>query len=1290
MSSLGRVCSAQSPDSNVSALNADTGTTGHFLCLSDAHRITNLKPTVHPREVVLADGSIIRSTHTGRLHLPSLPSSAQQCDVFPRWGGPLLSIGVLCDHGCSATFDADRVTISDQQGHVFLTGQRDPVTRLWMVPFPSPQAFSNAVVTEASGTQAEIVQFYSATMGNPTDATLCKALSTLGLELPGLTDALVRKFPPNSVATSKGHMRQAQHGRRSTKPADLSACNTEADLYPTPVPRSSPVASVYVSEIIRYSDLTGKFPVRGASGAQYLLIMSCLNYIHLETMPNREAVSHVAAYQRGHAFFSSHGIVPHFERMDNENAGGIKGFCDKVSPRIIQQLVPPNDHQGNKAERDIQTTKNHLIASLCSVDPAFPMEAWEYTVPQIEATLNLLRGSAFCPHVSAYHALRGPFHFSQTPMAPLGMKIVSFEAPRKRKTFAPHGVDGFYVHPAFQHYRCYSVYIPSTQKVRVTGQLSWHPPSCYRLPGAAPYDAVLGCLNGLRAAILQLTQTHPDLHVRGQPLSLSVPALTQGLDLLTSVFQPQDDDPLPLSSPTLPAPAITTASPRVVLAAPPQGVPTVSSPLAPAVSPRVLSYGSPLAPAASPRVPSYAVVRFAPTPRPDISLPPTPVASAPPICPVSDVPPTQLVFTDEPPLPLSPVVPPGFDVLPTPVLPAETPTLPDSPPTVAEPRRYPERARQPNRHLDGYVHSVSDRAHSRRRLRHSFATCERHYSASVQQVDAFAMDANNKPLTYRTAVRGPDALAWRQAEHEEFIRLIEHTKTMSFIDPGSKPSARTCSYYNPQVKLKMKAGQRVYRVRGTYGGNITDYAGLRSSGTADLQTVKLLLNAAVSEGAQIASGDAHDFYLATDLERPEYMWVGRDQIPSATLARYRDAIVWRDNRCMVRCDKGIYGLPQAGRLAHDLAITVLAKHGYTQCPNTPCLFRHTTRNIYFTLVVDDFLIKYTDKADVDHLCAALSDKWDFAVDWSASTYLGMRIDYNRDAPYVALSMPGYVEAALRRFRIERASKPTHSPLICEPIRYGAHVEGVTEDISAPLAAAQVKFIQEVIGVFLYYARTVDPTMLAPLNKLASRQAHPTEHLLREVHHFLQYAATWPSAQLVFVPSDMRLAIWSDASYLSETDSRSRAGGHHSMTSRGDFTKAPLNGAVDAISTILPTVVSAASEAEVGALFLNAQAAASTRATLLDLGYPQAATPIITDNTTAAGFANNSIRLKRSKAMDMRYNWIRDRTAHGEYTVTWAPGPDNLADYFTKAHPAHVYRDRRHHYVRDPAPPSIQP
>jgi len=162
---------------------------------------------------------------------------------------------------------------------------------------------------------------------------------------------------------------------------------------------------------------------------------------------------------------------------------------------------------------------------------------------------------------------------------------------------------------------------------------------------------------------------------------------------------------------------------------------------------------------------------------------------------------------------------------------------------------------------------------------------------------------------------------------------------------------------------------------------------------------------------------------------------------------------------------------------------------------------------------------------------------------------------------------------------------------------------------------------------------------------------------------------------------MHLVHLSDTSYLPKSNSRSRAGGHHYLTAKGDPKTAPVNATIDTISTIIPTVVSAASETEY-AVFLNGQAAVSTRHTLEDLGYPQLTTPIITDNTTAYEIANHTVRLKRSKAIDMRYNWIRDRVTNGEHTVLWGPENFNLADYFTKTHPPLHYQTMRSTFVQD--------
>jgi hypothetical protein len=63
----------------------------------------------------------------------------------------------------------------------------------------------------------------------------------------------------------------------------------------------------------------------------------------------------------------------------------------------------------------------------------------------------------------------------------------------------------------------------------------------------------------------------------------------------------------------------------------------------------------------------------------------------------------------------------------------------------------------------------------------------------------------------------------------------------------------------------------------------------------------------------------------------------------------------------------MYGLPQAGRLSQIRLIQHPARHGYHQCPNTPCLFRHRKRDIMFSLVVDDFGVRYGSQSDIDHL-----------------------------------------------------------------------------------------------------------------------------------------------------------------------------------------------------------------------------------------------------------------------------------------------------------------------------------
>ena len=89
-------------------------------------------------------------------------------------------------------------------------------------------------------------------------------------------------------------------------------------------------------------------------------------------------------------------------------------------------------------------------------------------------------------------------------------------------------------------------------------------------------------------------------------------------------------------------------------------------------------------------------------------------------------------------------------------------------------------------------------------------------------------------------------------------------------------------------------------------------------------------------------------------------------------------------------------------------------------------------------------------------------------------------------------MPRYCEQACQQFKHDMPKKRQDQPYPHVEPTYGAKQQfAAANDTSPSLSKAQKSFVQEVIGVFLYYGRAVDCTMLAVLGSLASQQANPT-------------------------------------------------------------------------------------------------------------------------------------------------------------------------------------------------------
>ncbi len=105
-------------------------------------------------------------------------------------------------------------------------------------------------------------------------------------------------------------------------------------------------------------------------------------------------------------------------------------------------------------------------------------------------------------------------------------------------------------------------------------------------------------------------------------------------------------------------------------------------------------------------------------------------------------------------------------------------------------------------------------------------------------------------------------------------------------------------------------------------------------------------------------------------------------------------------------------------------------------------------------------------------------------------------------------------------------------------------------------------------------------------------------------------------------------------------------------------------------------MSSAAEAELRALYINACEAVPMHQLLTEMGHKQPKTPIQTDNTTAFGVVNNNIQPRYTKAMDMRFHWLCCCNSQGRFRYYWAPGSNNLINYWTKHHCAAHHIEKR--------------
>jgi len=204
-------------------------------------------------------------------------------------------------------------------------------------------------------------------------------------------------------------------------------------------------------------------------------------------------------------------------------------------------------------------------------------------------------------------------------------------------------------------------------------------------------------------------------------------------------------------------------------------------------------------------------------------------------------------------------------------------------------------------------------------------------------------------------------------------------------------------------------------------------------------TVKMLLNSVIStQGARFMTIDMKDFYLNTPMDRPEYMRLKLADIPQDFVDQYNlQDKATPDGYIHLEIRKGMYGLPFAGKIAQDLLEERLNSHGYRQSKICPGFWKHDWRPICFSLVVDDFGVKYVGAEHARHLMQAIENNYTISHEWEGRRYIGLTIDWDYDNKQVHISMPEYIQEALTRFNHPRPKRPQDQPHPHVPPKYGA-------------------------------------------------------------------------------------------------------------------------------------------------------------------------------------------------------------------------------------------------------------
>lgn len=502
-----------------------------------------------------------------------------------------------------------------------------------------------------------------------------------------------------------------------------------------------------------------------------------------------------------------------------------------------------------------------------------------------------------------------------------------------------------------------------------------------------------------------------------------------------------------------------------------------------------------------------------------------------------------------------------------------------------------------------------------------------------QSIDS-AMLAIYEPQSYNDAMKTPEKDQWVDAMREEYVSLVKNN-TWCLVDlPKGEPVIDNRWVF----KVKMNTDDSIDRFKArlvargftqVHGVNYTE----TFSPVVRFSSIRSILALAAKKKMTLRQFDIKTAFLNGDLSETVYM---------------KQPIGFSDGTSKVcKLNKSLYGLKQASRCWNKKFTHFIKLFEFVQSEADPCVFIRKTNGetIILAIYVDDGLLAATNESCIQPVIVFLRKHFE-VKEFEAKCYLGLQIDQRLDGS-IFINQKAYAKKVIERFGMVDAH-PVSTPM--------ENHCALQKDDNGKATAFPYR---EAIGSLHFLADKTRPDISFTVNFLSRFMEKPTDAHVAAVKRVIKYLKKTLNAGLFyFSNTTFDVQCYSDADFAGCLDTRRSTTGY-CITLGGSL--------LSWCSERQELVSRSTTESEYIAGSEAIRELIWMKRLLTELIGSFSCT-LHMDNASAIKLVKNPEQHKRTKHIDVRFHYIREKFYDNQFKLNQVSSHDQFADIFTKAMP----------------------